>query len=228
MTQSGIFIVMKYPEIGKVKMRLAESIGEEAATGLYRAFIQDILSTVQSLEISYHIAVHPPESQDEFAEWLGSAHQYFQQRGADLGERLKNGFRTMFEKDYQQVIALASDSPDLPIEILREAVIALQTHEIVIGPATDGGYYLIGFSRDCFIPEAFEGISWSTASVLEETLTRIGSINQQIHSLPEWADVDTIGDLQKFFLKHKNNPSMNLHTMLYLRSNPSLQHILGS
>lgn len=220
--------MMKYPELGKVKARLAQSIGEEAATDLYRAFIQDTLTTVQSLDIPYHIAVYPPKSQERFAQWLGPSHQYFRQQGLDLGKRLQNGFATMYKKEYQQVIALASDSPDLPIEILQKAVSRLQTHKVVIGPASDGGYYLIGFSHDLFISDVFEDIFWSTATVFRETLSRIKSVTSQVHVLPEWADIDTKSDLQKFYETYRLQSSKTLHTMKYLRSHSKLLQILFS
>jgi len=222
----GIFIMMRDPEVGNVKMRLAESIGAKAATGLYRSFIKDTLKTVQSLNISYHIAVHPPESQDHFAKWLGPSYQSFQQQGSDLGKRLQNGFRTMFEKKYQQVIALASDSPDLPHEILQTAISKLQIHEAVIGPATDGGYYLIGFSNALFNPEFFEDISWSTDTVFQETLSRIDSVTNQIYVLPEWPDIDTKADLRRFYETHQLQPAKTLHTLDYLRNHPQLLQIL--
>ena len=220
--------MMKYPELGKVKARLAQSIGEESATDLYRAFIQDILTTVQSIDIPYHIAVYPPKSQERFAQWLGPSHQYFRQQGLDLGKRLQNGFATMYKKEYQQVIALASDSPDLPIEILQKAVSSLQTHKVVIGPASDGGYYLIGFSHDLFISDVFEDIFWSTATVFRETLSRIKSVTSQVHVLPEWADIDTKSDLQKFYETYRLQSSKTLHTMKYLRSHSKLLQILFS
>jgi rSAM/selenodomain-associated transferase 1 len=219
---------MKYPEEGNVKMRLAQSLGEEAATGLYRAFIQDTLTTVRSLDIPYLIAVYPPESQELLAQWLGPSYQIFHQQGTNLGERLLNGFETMFKKEYQQVIALASDSPDLPIEILRTAVSSLQTHKVVIGPASDGGYYLIGFSHDFFIPDVFEDISWSTETVFRETLSRIESVTNQVHVLPEWADIDTKSDLREFYETYQSQPSKTLHAMNYLRSHPRLLQILFS
>ena len=224
----GIFIMMKYPEVGKTKARLAQSIGEEAATNLYRAFIQDTLITVQSLDVSFHIAVYPPESQEKFVKWLGPSYQFFHQRGKNLGKRLQNGFATMFKKEYQQVIALASDSPDLPIEILQTAISSFQTHKAVIGPASDGGYYLIGFSYDLFIPDAFEKISWSTETVFRETLSRIESVTNQVLVLPEWPDIDTKSELQKFYEAHQLQPSKTLHTMKYLRSHPGLLRILFS
>jgi rSAM/selenodomain-associated transferase 1 len=224
----GIFIMVKYPELGRVKVRLAQSIGEEAATRLYRAFVQDTLSTVGALDIPYHIAVHPPESRAQLTEWLGTSHGYIQQRGANLGERLLNGFITMFEKKYRQVIALASDCPDLPIEILQAAVSNLQTHEAVIGPAPDGGYYLIGFNYDNFIPNVFRNISWSTNTVFQETLSRMRSDSQHVHVLPEWQDIDTRSDLLHFYNKHQAKPSDTLHAMKYLRSHHGLLQFLSS
>lgn len=224
----GIFIMMKYPELGKVKSRLAKSIGEEAATNLYRAFIQDTLSTVQSLDIPHHIAMYPLESQEKFSKWLGSSFEFFPQQGANLGERLQNGFTKMFEKGYHQVIALASDCPDLPIEILQSAVSQLQSDKVVIGPAPDGGYYLIGFSSDLFIPDAFVDVAWSTESVFQETMSRIESITDQIHVLPEWQDIDTKSQLQKFYETHQLEPSNTLHAMKYLHNHPEVLRILYS
>lgn len=224
----GIFIMMKYPEVGKVKMRLAQSIGEAAATDLYRAFIQDTLKTVQSLDIPYHIAVFPPESQEKFAQWLGVSSLLFHQQGMNLGERLQNGFKIMLEKEYQQVIALASDSPDLPIEILQTAVSRLQTHKVVLGPASDGGYYLIGFSHGFFIPDVFEDMSWSTETVFQETLSRIESVTNRVYVLPEWTDIDTKSDLREFYEKYQLYPSKTLHTMKYLRHHPRLLQSLLS
>jgi rSAM/selenodomain-associated transferase 1 len=218
--------MMKYPEVGKVKLRIAESVGEEAATGLYRCFIQDTLTTVQSLDIPYHIAVHPPESVEQFQQWLGASYQFLQQKGMNLGERLRNGFLTMFQKGYRQVIALASDSPDLPLETVQNAVSSLQTHKVVIGPASDGGYYLIGFSNDYFIPEVFEDISWSTETVFQETLSRIESVTNLVNVLPEWSDIDTRSDLMQFHETYRFQPTKSLHTMDYLRSHPRLLQIL--
>ena len=81
----GIFIMMKYPEVGKVKERLAHSIGDESATSLYRMFVHDILTTVKSLDIPFHIAVYPQEAGDRFRKWLGPSTKLFHQKGMDLG-----------------------------------------------------------------------------------------------------------------------------------------------
>lgn len=218
----------KYPEPGKVKARLAQSIGEDAATGLYQAFILDTLATAQAITIPFHIAVHPPETQEKLANWLGPSHRYFLQRGADLGERLQNGFMTMFGQKYNQVIALASDCPDLPVEILKQAVSNLQTHKAAIGPAPDGGYYLIGFSKDSFVPDAFKGISWSTETVFQETMAKIEAESKDVYMLPEWQDIDTKTDLQEFYRKYESQTSDTLHSMKYLRKHKLLLEVLFS
>ncbi|MHA1908935.1 MAG: TIGR04282 family arsenosugar biosynthesis glycosyltransferase [Candidatus Thorarchaeota archaeon] len=226
--QPGIFILMKYPELGKVKSRLARSIGDEPAANLYRAFIEDTLATVQSLGIAYHIAVYPPESEPMFSEWLGPSHKFFHQEGKNLGERLQNGFKTMFEIGYRQVIALASDSPDLPCEILDNAISSFHTSNVVVGPATDGGYYLIGFSSEHFIPDAFVDVTWGTEYVFEETMAQVESVTRDVHVLSEWVDIDTKNQLRQFYEKYKMQSSHNLKSMKYLHSHPEvLQRILS-
>lgn len=224
----GIFIMVKHPQAGKVKVRLAKSLGETAATGLYRAFILDTLATVQDLDVPFYIAVHPPESHVKLAQWLGPSLRYFPQKGANLGERLHNGFIAMFNQKYNQVIALASDCPDLPAEILQKAVSNLKTHKAVIGPATDGGYYLIGFSKDSFIPDSFRNISWSTDAVFQETLTRIEAETNEVCVLPEWQDIDTKSNLQEFYMLHKSRAGATLHSLRYLRMDQMLLEILFS
>jgi rSAM/selenodomain-associated transferase 1 len=218
--------MMKYPEAGKVKSRLAESIGAEAAVNLYQTFIQDTLTTVRSLNIPFHLAVYPPESLEQLTQWLGPSYRYFPQQGTNLGERLQNGFAMMFKQQYHQVIALASDCPDLPAEILRTALSTLQTHKVVIGPATDGGYYLIGFSSEFPFANVFHDVSWGTATVFQETFEKIEAEPAQIHVLPEWPDIDTKEALQEFYKTHEVKPSQALHTMNYLRSHPEILSIL--
>jgi rSAM/selenodomain-associated transferase 1 len=224
----GLFIVMKYPEVGKVKSRLASSIGEKSACNLYRACIQDTLATAKSLDIPFHIAVHPPESQERFVQWLGSSYSYFHQEGMNLGERLHNGFVTMFSKGYDNVIALASDCPDLPSKILKTAFTKLRTHSAVIGPAPDGGYYLIGLSLEDIIPDIFRNMKWSTDTVFQATLSILEAETERVHILPKWRDIDTKSDLRKFYEKHHSQSSKTLYTMKYLQRNPEILRILFS
>jgi len=218
----GIFIMMKYPREGSVKSRLAKSIGKNAATALYRAFIRDTLLTVESLEFPFHLAVFPPEALEKSVNWLGASYEFFRQEGVNLGERLHNGFTRMFEEKYEQVIALASDSPGLPPDILYKAVSSLQRQDSVLGPAFDGGYYLIGFSKESYIPEVFEGIAWGTEAVFNKTLSLLKSVSRQVHLLPEMTDIDTVSELRKFYDTCQMQPSKAPHTVSYLRSHPDV------
>ncbi len=222
----GIFIMMKYPQAGQVKSRLAHTIGYEAAADLYRTFIQDILATVSSLEIPFLIAAYSPPHYAQLVQWLGSDYEYLLQHGRDLGERLQNGFTDMFKNGFQQVIALASDCPDLPPKYLQTAVSSLQTHDAVIGPSLDGGYYLIGFTIDHFVPGAFESITWSTETVFRETLSRIESATQRVYVLPEWPDIDNKTDLQTFYTTNQSPALSSSFTMKYLLHHPGLLHLL--
>jgi hypothetical protein len=218
----GIFLMTKYPEVGSVKSRLAKSIGNRAATDLYRAFIQDTLLTVQSVELPFHIAVFPPVALEKSMKWLNGSYRFLPQEGANLGERLHNCFVRMFEEKYEQVIALASDSPGLQADILHKAVSSLQGHDCVLGPALDGGYYLIGFSRKCYLSAVFEGISWGTEFVFEETLSILKANSRHVHVLPEMMDIDTESELREFYEKHRMHPSKPPNTMKYLRKHPDL------
>ncbi|MFW9850570.1 MAG: TIGR04282 family arsenosugar biosynthesis glycosyltransferase [Candidatus Thorarchaeota archaeon] len=222
----GLFIMMKYPEVGNVKSRLAESVGDKVATNLYRAFIHDTLTTVRSLNVPFHIAVYPPDALEKFSHWLGLSYEFFRQEGKNLGERLQNGFALMFKNDYREVIAIGSDSPDLPPEILQDAITSLQTNKVVIGPAKDGGYYLLGFSHDFFVPDAFSDVSWGTETVFQETLDRIRSVTNQVRVLPEWMDIDTKNDLRQFYETYKMKRTKALYTMKFLRSHPDLLRAL--
>lgn len=106
-----------------------------------------------------------------------------------------NALRQCFSEGLQSCVLIGSDSPDLPKAIVREAFRALDTRGAVIGPSRDGGYYLVGFSREAFTPAIFEGIEWSTGEVFEETLRKLKSEGIRVHRLPVWRDIDRPEDL---------------------------------
>ena len=117
---------------------------------------------------------------------------------------------------------MASDCPDLPEEILLEANSALENHDAVIGPSTDGGYYLIGFQRTTFSSKAFEGIAWSTASVFKETIEKLKHERRTIQVLPEWSDVDTFEDLKALATRSGNSIFGSSSTMKYLNDHQEI------
>ncbi len=194
-----LIVFVKNPIPNQVKTRLLPILNAEQAAALYCAFLTDwcdALSTISDVDLI--IANTPPESQSELEKLIGKHVTYIPQKGIDLGERLSNATKWGAENGYKKIIIVGSDSPTLPKSFISDAVVSLDTRDFVIGPSLDGGYYLIGFTTNILseaIPSVFEGIAWSTANVLKQTLDRIKSINSTLKLLPPWYDVDTPEDL---------------------------------
>jgi rSAM/selenodomain-associated transferase 1 len=202
----GVGLMVKWPQVGVTKSRLASGINPAVAARLYQAFVEDELEMLQESGLPLEIWFWPPENQALFTEWLGHC-SYLPQIGSDLGDRLCYGIRTAFQRGYQGMIALASDCPDFPVSLLRQAVEGLRTHDAVIVPSYDGGYNLIGFRRSGFLPEAFAGIPWSTAEVMERTQARILEKGRTLLALDPWPDIDTVLDLQELWRRSKGEQS---------------------
>ncbi|MHC4738892.1 MAG: TIGR04282 family arsenosugar biosynthesis glycosyltransferase, partial [Planctomycetota bacterium] len=137
------------------------------------------------------------------------------QSGKDLGERMKNAFLRTFGNNFTRVIIIGSDSPDLPADYINLAFSALLTHDVVIGPSDDGGYYLIGFCKKAFLPGALEGIGWSGESVCEQTIRILRKYKRKVYLLPQWYDVDTVADLKLLLQRNKNTSFIKSATMSY-------------
>jgi rSAM/selenodomain-associated transferase 1 len=214
--QPLILLFIKAPARGQVKTRLAVALGEDAALELYQRFVQDILDTLEQTGIPVMICYHPPGSGNAVAEWLGPGQQYLPQEGRDVGERMANAFRQAFTRGFSRVVLIGSDIPDLPAPLLNEAMAALLTHDSVIGPARDGGYYLIGFRHDTFFPGVFSGIAWSTGTVFCSTMQAFEKAGQQVHELPLRQDVDTIEDLKDLAARSRRSAFSSSRTMSFL------------
>jgi rSAM/selenodomain-associated transferase 1 len=209
-------LFVKYPEKGQVKMRLAKDIGAPAAVELYRNFILDLTATLNALQIPLWICFYPNDSKEKFSHLLGTQYFFVPQKGKNLGERMKNAFKQALTSGFKRVILIGSDIPDLPKDFINEAFLSLTTHDAVIGPASDGGYYLIGFRYDKFIPEVFNGITWSTNAVLEETRAIFKQKKMNIHLLPKWSDIDSVTDLKDLVLRHQYTKFRDSKTISYL------------
>jgi glycosyltransferase A (GT-A) superfamily protein (DUF2064 family) len=118
----------------------------------------------------------------------------------------------------RRVVLIGSDSPGLPQEVLLEAFTGLETHDVVIGPAADGGYYLIGFTSHSILPAPFRGIDWGGPTVFQSTLDVLREHGLDVHVLPLWNDLDEYEDLRSFHASRKELPPGALHTIDYLRS----------
>jgi rSAM/selenodomain-associated transferase 1 len=203
-----ILYFVKYPEAGKVKTRLAKSVGRERAAELYRHLAEDNLSKIGPLKDegkAVWILFDPPEAEGLFRAWLGHDHEFRPQAAGGLGERLWSAFQEAFEKGAARVIAVGSDTIGLDAAILREASARLAEVEIVLGPALDGGYYLIGSSRPR--ESLFKEIPWSTNAVLDRTLAVIRRENLSYGLLAGREDLDRAENLKSFFTNEPNSLS---------------------
>lgn len=201
-----ILLLVKFPQEGEVKSRLSEEVGEELAAELYRAFVQDTLATLDASGLRHAISFHPPEAGDQVKGWLGDRYEYYPQRGDGPASRVKNTFLDAFARGEEKVIVMASDAPDIPEDMLKEAVMGLGEKDSVLGPAVDGGYNLIGFNRASFLEAAFDDISWGTAMAFADTAERMKGLS--IYVTAPWPDIDTANDLRATFREKRNSSFM--------------------
>lgn len=194
-----VIVFAKNPVPNQVKTRLVPSISAEQAAALYTAFLIDWCETLGKLsEVDLVITYTPPEAQPDLQVLIGDDVIYIPQMGADLGERLTSATQWAAKQGYTKILFVGSDSPTLPISYISQALTLLDSRNTVIGPSTDGGYYLIGFSVETLvttIPHVFEDIAWSTAEVFQQTVGRIHAAKATLGLLPPWYDIDTAEDL---------------------------------
>ena len=222
MEDGRLLFFVRNPERGEVKTRLAATLGQNVARDLYRCFILDMLSALESTGFHITICYYPEDALDDLKRIVGEGYAFQTQYGEDLGERMKNGMTDSFAQDFDPVIVIGSDIPDLPLAFIQESFAALQTYDTVIGPALDGGYYLIGFKQESFLAEAFIGIEWGTNMVLTRTLAVLRDNQRTAYLLPPLRDIDALEDLKVFFEKHKHAPH-SLRTMTYLNDSEILE-----
>ena len=135
---------------------------------------------------------------------------------------MKSAFIQVFEEGYNRAILIGSDFPDLPTPFLHEALGSLKNHPSVIGPAVDGGYYLIGFRKEAFLPVVFEGMPWGTERVLGRTLSLLKNHGQDFHTLPPWNDVDGLDDLKELINRSQATGFTDSKTMAFLSGLPGM------
>lgn len=191
-----LIIFTRYPEPGKTKTRLIPVLGEDGAATLQRQMTEQKLAEVNKLQAFYSLSVEvyfTGGNEQLMQEWLGSNLVYRRQSEGDIGCRMASALQSSFEAGMDNVVLIGIDCPDLNAQIMAQAFQALRQHDLVLGPAADGGYYLIGLRR--LIPELFAGIRWSTDEVLSETLKIAQRLELNVAKLPLLRDVDRPEDL---------------------------------
>ncbi len=192
----------RLPELGKVKTRLAESIGEERTLALYERMLADLLQSIgestPETEVEVLWAPTPAANGETLRRAFGNR-PLAMQTGSNLGDRLSMAFaERIFFHGTQKIIAIGVDDPKLSREMIDHAFALLESCEWVIGPATDGGYYLIGCRAAAYNPEMFQDIDWGSSTVFQKTVAKIRSWNSCVALLPVRSDIDTAQDLERY------------------------------
>jgi rSAM/selenodomain-associated transferase 1 len=182
--------------VGRVKTRLAAAAGDAAALRIYTRLAERTIAEVREFAgdgVAVRVHYAPADAGDAVRAWLGDGPEYLPQADGDLGVRMKDAFARAFAGGAERVVIVGSDLPEVSASLLHRAFDLLDAHPAVMGPARDGGYYLLGLRG--MIGGIFDGIAWSTPRVLEATLERLRAARVQPAMLEVLCDVDTVDDL---------------------------------
>jgi uncharacterized protein len=215
---AAIIIMAKQPRVGKTKTRLCPPFTLEQAAALAEALFLDTVDLVtRNPGMILAVAVTPAEARAYFEQITPPGALLLPVQGSSIGECLSKVLQSLLNMGFAKAVALNADGPSLPPEYLRQSVDLLDAHDLVLGPSSDGGYYLIGMKK--FFPEVFEDITWSTESVLAQTLVRAESLGLRSALAPEWYDVDTAKEVWRLAAELDQIPAQRLvHTRQFLNN----------
>ncbi|MBT4780342.1 TIGR04282 family arsenosugar biosynthesis glycosyltransferase [bacterium] len=191
MSKNLLLIFTRNPELGKVKTRLAKTIGAEKALAIYKFLLAHTKKVTEKIACDKAVYYSVKVREDDL--WNGEIYQKKQQLGEDLGIRMQNAFQDAFANGYEKVLIVGSDLIDLSEEIIEKGFLQLASNDVVIGPAEDGGYYLLGMKS--VHPNVFKNKNWGTSSVREETLNDLK--DKKVHLLNELNDADVLDDIKE-------------------------------
>jgi rSAM/selenodomain-associated transferase 1 len=188
-----LIIFTRAPELGYVKTRLAAELGAGAALSIYRMLAQRVISAVRGAgSYSLRVVYTPPRAESTMREWLGPSMDLQAQAPGDLGERMAAAIADATSAGAERVVVIGTDCPDVTADVVKEAFTLLDAADVVLGPASDGGYYLIGMSR--IHSPLFAGVPWSSPDTLRVTLERARACGLSVALLEERRDIDTAAD----------------------------------
>lgn len=195
-----LIILVKNPVLGKVKTRLALDLGEEMALRIYRKLVDNTMHHIQNLPADKWILFTDYQDEKIVPDRLSATTGL--QKGKDLGERMQRAFLDGFRAGYHQICLIGGDCLEITAAIISEAFDRLHDHDFVLGPANDGGYYLIGMKR--LLDRLFINKKWGTSSILKDTLSDIEKDNSSHFLLKELVDMDTLEDFEHLNIKPEN------------------------
>lgn len=201
-----LIIFTRYPEAGKTKTRMIPFLGKNGAAILQQQMMEFTLKQVKKLQENIFLSIaifYSGGTEQLMRYWLGNEIIYQQQSSGDLGQRMKSAFEQSFDIGSNKVVIIGTDCPELNSTVLFQAFELLNYCDLVLGPALDGGYYLIGLSR--LIPELFQGINWGTSEVFKQTIEVARQLNLKVGYLLPLNDIDRPEDLPIWEEIAKNN-----------------------
>ena len=211
LAKQRILVFMRYPRAGATKTRLIPALGADGAAALHRAMAEYTVETVAQLGISFTIH-HAGADEADLADWLGADLAYRAQQGGDLGDRMRAALEAVFMDGVEKAILIGTDCPELAAATIARAVDRLDGSDLVLGPAHDGGYYLIGLHARArhVMPRLFETMPWGTDRVLRETCDRAESLRCSMALLEPLADVDRPEDIPVWQRVHATWPAISV------------------
>lgn len=189
--KNAIILFVRHPEKGRVKTRLARDIGDDRALEIYKQLLDHTQAITKELDCDRFVFYADAIVANDI--WEGNDYRKRVQAGDTLGERMKNAFAEVFDNGYQKVVIIGSDCPQLSSALISDAFKTLDTTDVVIGPATDGGYYLLALNY--MITAVFENKQWSTDTVLTDTVADLEKLAVTYSLAPVLRDIDTADDL---------------------------------
>jgi uncharacterized protein len=218
MLDTALVVMARYPQIGTTKTRLARTLGDAETVSLYRAFLADLAHKFAGNTYDLHWAYTPANIDylsfiATLTPTLTEHMSAFPQQGIDLGARLHHVFRWTYDRAYQRTIIIGSDSPQISMKSIMQAQKGLDKADVVLGPADDGGYYLIAMRRPY---DVFSGIPMSTSMVAQKTIELAQSQGLMVHTLEQLFDVDELPDLLRLAQLLETDSSLAPETAAYL------------
>lgn len=193
----SLIVFAKAPVPGRVKTRLVPPLTAEEAARVYRASLADVVAKAEEVEAAIVLSYDPASSAAQYFASEFPAFPRMEQKGADLGERLRQAADDAFASGSERLCIIGGDSPTLPVDYLRQSFAELETADVVFGPTEDGGYYLVGIRSTAWPAAAavFDDIPWSSPLVLQASLEASGAAGLAVRLAPSWYDVDRPEDL---------------------------------
>lgn len=205
-----IIIFTRYPEPGKVKTRLVPYLGKEQTAQIHRQLSERIIRQVLPVQERRRVLIslfYSGGSLRQMKEWLQHPFVYQKQQGDDIGIRMAAAFQSAWQRDTRRAVLIGTDCPSMNADIVDQALEKLLSHDLVLGPAHDGGYYLIGLRADLpaeQLNSLFQNLSWGGSDVFRQTVNRAGLYGLRVAALEKLHDIDRVEDLEHF--RHHPHP----------------------